>query len=172
MYRLENPMNRSTIISSSLACTIIAIATACATEAPPPSKPDPSDRAAAREQTARERAARLPRIDPAQPADTPSEQTPLPPGRLSALKVDAAKIAQVPESGIELVSSERVTWNDGSLGCPAGNEVYTQMLVRGYRVVLRAGEQNLDYRLADSGAFRLCGVASEPVAPLPGAADR
>ena len=37
---------------------------------------------------------------------------------------------------ITVVSAERVTWNDGSLGCPDADGMYTQALVEGYRIIL------------------------------------
>jgi hypothetical protein len=40
------------------------------------------------------------------------------------------------ESDIEVVRAERVTWSDGSLGCPQPGMMYTQALVNGYRVIL------------------------------------
>jgi hypothetical protein len=65
-----------------------------------------------------------------------------------------------------------MAWNDGSLGCPQPGEFYTQMLTSGYRVRIAAGSEKLDYRLAESGFFRLCAGASELDLPDPAAADR
>jgi hypothetical protein len=39
---------------------------------------------------------------------------------------------------IEVATYEEVTWRDGSLGCPKPGRMYTQALVPGYRIVLRA----------------------------------
>lgn len=127
------------------------------------------ERARIREQQARERAARLPRIETDPPAN---EQTQPPSSGLEALRSNAASLAGVAADSVRIVSSERVTWSDGSLGCPKGDEMYTQMLVSGYRVVLSAGGETFDYRLADSGFFRRCASPASSVAPLPGAADR
>lgn len=41
-------------------------------------------------------------------------------------------------SAIEVVAHEQVTWRDGSLGCPQPGRFYTQALVGGYRIHLRA----------------------------------
>ena len=46
---------------------------------------------------------------------------------------------QVPEADVEISSLERVTWPDGSAGCPRPGVSYTQALVDGYRVVLTNG---------------------------------
>lgn len=46
---------------------------------------------------------------------------------------------------IEVVVHEEVTWRDGSLGCPEPGMHYTQALVEGYRIVLRADGEELAY---------------------------
>jgi hypothetical protein len=64
---------------------------------------------------------------------------------------------------IEVVRAEAVVWNDGSLGCPQPGMEYTQMLVDGYWVVLRAGGQDYDFRATQAGYFILCeGSQVEP----------
>jgi len=42
------------------------------------------------------------------------------------------------QDAIEVVSQEEVTWRDGSIGCPQPGMMYTQALVPGYRIHLRA----------------------------------
>jgi hypothetical protein len=59
---------------------------------------------------------------------------------------------------IVVTRAEAVVWNDGSLGCPQPGVLYTQALVNGYRVVLQAGSDSYDYRLAERGFFFLCEV--------------
>ncbi len=44
---------------------------------------------------------------------------------------------------IEVVSHDDVTWPNGGLGCPDPNMSYTQALVNGERIVLRA--EGVDY---------------------------
>lgn len=41
-------------------------------------------------------------------------------------------------AAIEVLAHEQVTWRDGSLGCPQPGRFYTQALVEGYRILLRA----------------------------------
>jgi hypothetical protein len=51
---------------------------------------------------------------------------------------DLARQTGLDPSDIEVVSHEDVTWLDGSLGCPDPGRYYTEALVEGYRIVLRA----------------------------------
>ena len=67
----------------------------------------------------------------------------------------------------QLVSATRVVWRDGSLGCPQPDRAYTQALVPGYRVLVRAGDQVLDYHASLRGPPRLC-PAGRARDPLPG----
>jgi len=119
-------------------------------------------------QAARERAVRLPRV----PAQAPAEPATAPAASLEKIKADAAARANVTIESVQVISSERTAWNDGSLGCPQPGEFYTQMLTSGYRVRIAAGSEKLDYRLAESGFFRLCADASALDLPDPAAADR
>ncbi|HSK06663.1 MAG TPA: hypothetical protein VK990_04015 [Acidimicrobiia bacterium] len=49
---------------------------------------------------------------------------------------DLAERLGVDRAEIEVVMAERVTWPDGSLGCPQPGMSYTQALVEGSRVAL------------------------------------
>ena len=69
---------------------------------------------------------------------------------------DAASRLTVDPKVIEVVSAGAVTWSDGSLGCPADGMTYTQALVPGYRVMLRAAGQLLDYHAGANGHVALC----------------
>ncbi len=84
---------------------------------------------------------------------------------IDAATQDAASRISIDPGAIEVVRAEHVTWSDGSLGCPAPGVQYTQALVPGYRVLLRAGGQTLDYHAATNGHLVLCppGRAIEPV---------
>ena len=78
---------------------------------------------------------------------------------------DASARLNVDPSAIAVVSADPVTWSDGSLGCPAEGMQYTQALVPGYRVMLRAAGQMLDYHAAANGHVALCppGRALDPI---------
>ena len=43
------------------------------------------------------------------------------------------------DEAIEVQAAERVRWPSSALGCPEPGMMYTQALVPGYRIVLRAG---------------------------------
>lgn len=69
---------------------------------------------------------------------------------------DAARHAKLDRSQLEVVSAEHVTWSDGSIGCPHPDQAYTQALVPGYRIRVRAGAEVLDYHSGRRGRPVLC----------------
>ena len=83
---------------------------------------------------------------------------------VEAAKKDAATRSGLSPEAIKVLVAERVTWSDGSLGCPSPGMMYTQALVPGFRVMLDAGGQVLDYHAGASGHLVLCpaGRAVEP----------
>ena len=89
------------------------------------------------------------------PSDTPLTGE-VPQQILADLLADAADRSDTDAEAIEIVGAEAVTWNDGSLGCPEPGMSYTMALVDGYHVILRAGGEELDYRVTADGGFRLC----------------
>ena len=90
----------------------------------------------------------------------------IPADLLRAIVVDASERTGATSEEIEVVSAEPAGWNDGSLGCPEPGQLYTQALVDGYRVIIRAGDQELDYRAAHGGV-RVCEDAGGPGATKP-----
>ena len=72
----------------------------------------------------------------------------------------------LPAQAITIQSAQRVTWRDGSLGCPEPQVQYTQALVPGWRVILRVGDATYDYHAAANGHLILCPRerATDPVA--------
>jgi hypothetical protein len=103
------------------------------------------------------------------PADAPSTAAQrvavgdVPEAMIQAALADAARRApgQVPS----LLKAERVTWRDGSLGCPMPGRAYTMALVPGVRIRIRAGAEVLDYHAGESGAPFACPAdrATEPL---------
>jgi hypothetical protein len=69
---------------------------------------------------------------------------------------DLAARLDIPREQIEVVAYEPVTWNDGSLGCPQPDMMYTQALVDGYVIQLRAGGQTYTYNGATGSDPFLC----------------
>ena len=55
---------------------------------------------------------------------------------MSAAKKDLAGKLDVDAELIEVKESMFVVWNDGSLGCPRPDEIYTQVEEPGYRIIL------------------------------------
>jgi hypothetical protein len=84
---------------------------------------------------------------------------------VEAAKKDAAARG-ISAQSITVQSALRVTWRDGSLGCPEPGMQYTQALVPGWRVILRAGEETFDYHAAANGHLILCprNRATDPAA--------
>jgi hypothetical protein len=80
---------------------------------------------------------------------------------------DAVNRSTTARADIKVISEEAVTWPDGSLGCPKPGMLYTQALVPGYRIVLQAGEQTLNYHAMSRGKPVFC-PASRVTAPVPG----
>jgi hypothetical protein len=75
--------------------------------------------------------------------------------------IDAALDAAARQTGMRraalvVASAEAITWSDGSLGCPQPGTMYTQALVPGYRVVIRAGSGVLEYHASRRGLPFLC----------------
>ncbi len=84
---------------------------------------------------------------------TPSPGTPGTPesGPVGQAKADLAKRLGVAAAEVTVVSSDEVTWPDGSLGCPEPGMHYTQALVQGSRIILEAAGKQYHYH---SGATR------------------
>ena len=84
---------------------------------------------------------------------------------MSAILSDAARRTGTTPDRIKVVQAESLVWSDGSLGCGKPDELYTQVPVPGYRVVLDVAGQVLDYRATEQGAFRLCENVPGPRSP-------
>ena len=95
------------------------------------------------------------------PSDEPATGE-VPSAIMADLIADAAERTGEEPDAIEVVQAAAVTWNDGSLGCPEPGMFYTQALVDGYHVILRAGDEELDYRVGAQGGFRLCEGSGRP----------
>lgn len=86
---------------------------------------------------------------------TPSgAATPVPDARWSAILADLAERGVSDEPVV--TASERVTWNDGSWGCPKPGVSYLQARTPGMRVIVEAGGASYDYRFGASDTPVLC----------------
>jgi hypothetical protein len=75
---------------------------------------------------------------------------------IDAALTDATKRTGLKRTELEVLSAEAVTWSDGSLGCPQPGMMYTQALVPGFRIRVRAGTATLDYHAGRHGAPMFC----------------
>jgi len=69
---------------------------------------------------------------------------------IAMAKEDLSKRLNMDPEFIEVIASEACTWGDTSLGFPDPGISYAQILVSGYRVVLRAAGGTFEYRFGDS----------------------
>jgi hypothetical protein len=78
---------------------------------------------------------------------------------------DAARRSGVQRAQLKVINAERVTWSDGSLGCPQPGVAYTQALVPGYRIRIEGGGEVFNYHAGRRGPPILCppGRSLEPV---------
>jgi hypothetical protein len=93
--------------------------------------------------------------------ETPvSSTTPPPTDRLGRLVDDAVadlstRLEAAPAT-IQVIRAERVTWPDGSLGCPRPGETYPEGAVDGYQVVLAYTARVYLYHAGSDGPIFLC----------------
>jgi hypothetical protein len=84
---------------------------------------------------------------------TPSQ---FPPDLANKLRTDLSQKVNVPVSQLRVVETTTKTWADGCLGLAQPDEMCTQMVVNGWRVVLTNGKQRWVYRTDQRGrVYRL-----------------
>jgi len=69
---------------------------------------------------------------------------------------DLAGRLGVPPAQVEVVRVERAAWPDGCLGCAAPGQMCTDVVIPGFRILLRAGGQEYEYRSDDRDRVLLC----------------
>lgn len=82
----------------------------------------------------------------------PPEAQPL----LDRAIADLAGRLRIPPTQVEVVRVERVAWPDGCLGCPSGDRMCIDVVVPGFRLILRAGGQEYEYRSDEKDRVLLC----------------
>jgi hypothetical protein len=90
---------------------------------------------------------------------------------IAAVIAQAAEKTGVPAGQITVLRAEKVTWRDGSMGCPETGGMYPQALVPGYRIWLKAGAHTLDFHTdARRGLIVICPPdrSQEPLPAGPG----
>jgi hypothetical protein len=83
---------------------------------------------------------------------TEPEQLPI----VAPARADLAERLAVELEEIEVVTAERVTWPDGSLGCPEPGMSYTQAVVEGSKVVLGHDDRVYVYHAGTDDQPFLC----------------
>ena len=84
---------------------------------------------------------------------------------VQAAIVDLAERQSVDVAEVSVAGWARVTWRDGSLGCPQPGRMYTQALVPGEQLVLSLAGRLFSYHAAAGKAFGYC---ASPVLPAQG----
>lgn len=75
---------------------------------------------------------------------------------VSQARRELAQRIEIDDAEISVIEAEFVTWPNGALGCPSPNMMYTQALVPGYRIRLRADGSVHDYHGAKDGPPAHC----------------
>lgn len=103
------------------------------------------------------------KIPPASKETTAMESTqgPVPNEVMERLYAEVETASGTARDAIVLVRAERSTWRDMALGCPQPNVSYAQMLVAGFWVVLRAGDEEYDFRVDNNLHHRRCTGATK-----------
>lgn len=95
-------------------------------------------------------------LERVQPTESNPVMGEVPANILDEIIADLVGSTGADPQSIQVVRAEVVVWNDGSLGCPKPGEVYIQILINGYWVVLLVEGIEYDYRASDTGYFFLC----------------
>jgi hypothetical protein len=90
------------------------------------------------------------------PSPTSSSSSTPAGGPVEQAKADLSKRLGIDPAQVTVVSSEEVTWSDGSLGCPEPDMLYTQALVPGNRTILEVGGTQYNYHSGAGRAPFLC----------------
>lgn len=95
------------------------------------------------------------------PSGSPSNSAPSG-GPVDQAKADLARRLSVDAAQVTVVSSDEVTWPDGSLGCSEPGMRYTQALIQGNRTVLEVDGRQYHYH---SGGHRAPFLCEHPQSP-------
>lgn len=106
-----------------------------------------------------------PQRAPSTEAETTQGSGEVPPQLLAVFQDDLARRALVKHDAITVVSATEQQWSDGAMGCPQPGQMYTQMIVPGYRVVMQAAGNRYAYHSDRRGNFIVCsnGLSFPPV---------
>jgi hypothetical protein len=98
-------------------------------------------------------------------SDVPTTSGPSPAEdpKVAAAIADLAERQGVKSEEVTVVSNDKVTWRDSSLGCPEPGKMYAMVLTDGVRVVLEAAGKTYEYHGGESGPVTYCENPQEPV---------
>ncbi|GAB3015733.1 hypothetical protein GCM10027078_03410 [Nocardioides flavus (ex Wang et al. 2016)] len=99
-------------------------------------------------------------VDP-RTSSSPSSPSSSPSGDVGRAVDDLASALGVAAGDVEVVAVEEVTWRDGSRGCAKPGEMYTQALVDGQRITLRADGRTYEYHSGGSQPPTRCDKPTE-----------
>jgi hypothetical protein len=102
---------------------------------------------------------------PVQPGEAPAAASPERAAASAAIDDLAGRLGVAPEA-ITVVEVNEVEWPDASLGCPAPDMGYAQVITPGVQVILESGGQTYDYHGRSLDDLFMCGPDG-PVAPAP-----
>jgi hypothetical protein len=74
----------------------------------------------------------------------------------AAVIADAAAVLGVEPEDVELAEVTEVEWPDASLGCPEPGNAYAEVLTPGFRVIVRAAGETLEYHTDQAERFVRC----------------
>ncbi len=78
-------------------------------------------------------------------------------------RMAVAEHFNVPESEVQLLSSEAVEWPDSCLGCAAPNVMCLMVITPGYRLIYQVGDQKVEVHTnQDGSAVTLCNAPDLP----------
>ena len=89
-----------------------------------------------------------------------SASVPIPPGAETAVRAaidDLAAKLKIASEAVQVASVSAVDWSDTSLGCPQPGMFYAQIIVQGYKIILSAGGQQVEYHADQKGRVVTCG---------------
>ena len=151
------------IIRTLILCSALLLVSACAPiQSTPMNQPEPaSDTQVITQTSAAPAVVDLSKVTPSAVEEGAQDVKPAPGVPDAATQIvqqmllDLSEKQGVDISQIEVASVEAMTWPDGGLGCPQPGMMYVQVLIDGYKVVLKAKGQEFDYH-SGGPHFVLC----------------
>jgi hypothetical protein len=150
-------MTMKTRLTIALACGgMLAAASGCA-QAP---DEQPTAETARRKPTVREHASTS--VTAPSPPREAGQAPPTGDELLSRMADDLAKRLGVRKTELQVLAMDTVVWNDGALGCPQPDKMYTQATVPGLRVLFQHNLKTYQYHGSERGHFVYCENPAEP----------